>query len=377
MVRAVLNEPPHGLWVFKDQIRSLKREPEPGEEIVVAYKGKIVGTGFYNPNSKIRIRLFSYKEEKLDLGLLRSRIAGAFRYRLGLGLGLSCRLVFAESDLLPGLIIDRYQDIFVLQTLSLGMAKRLPDVVSVLKELFSPSLIYQKDNSPLRQLEGLKNEERILFGKVPEELIIEQDDLRFYVDVRDGQKTGFYLDQRLNRQEVARLSSGKRVLDLFTYTGSFALYARKGGARSVLGVDQSKPGIELAEKNLRLNWLKCDFLRAEVFNFLREHKESYDLIIIDPPSFTRTIRDRDKAIKGYERLFILAIEHLNPYGIIVLSSCSHYITIRDLIGVVSSGSDRKRRRFKIFKIGHQAPDHPILPGMEETEYLRCLFLQSF
>ncbi len=278
---------------------------------------------------------------------------------------------------MPGLIIDRYQDSFVLQTLSFGMANRIPIIVETLKELFNPTFIYQKDNSQLRRLEGLKNEERILFGTTPEDMVIEQDGLRFHIDIRNGQKTGFYLDQRENRRIVKEIAAGRKVLDLFTYTGAFALYAKAGGATFVLGVDQSRLGIGLAEKNSQLNDLPCRFQRAEVFQFLKEHTENYDLIIIDPPSFTRTRKDRDRAMRSYLKLFLLAVARLNPYGMIVLSSCSHYLTLRDLITTVSSGSHRLRRRFRIFRIGHQSPDHPVLPGMPETEYLRCLFLQSF
>ncbi|HIE06371.1 MAG TPA: class I SAM-dependent rRNA methyltransferase [bacterium (Candidatus Stahlbacteria)] len=376
MLKIRIKERPHGLWVFKDTVKRTDKNLEPGSEVLVQYKNRICGTGFANPASAIIIRLYSTRDERFTRQLLTARISDAFRFRRALGFTDSYRVVFGESDYLPGLIIDRYKSCFVLQTLSLGIAQRMPMVVDVLKRLFNPTLIYQKDNSPLRRLEGLKNEERVLWGKVPDELWIKQDGIKFLVDIRNGQKTGYYLDQRINRQQILKLSKDRSVLDLFTYNGSFALYAKKGGAKSVLGIDQSGLGIELAEKNGRANRLKCEFRKGEVFQFLKEHKENYDLIIIDPPSFTRKKADRENGLRGYLKLFMLACEHLNPYGIILLSSCSHYIFLRDLMNVVEQGSIKLRKIFRIFGIGHQAPDHPFLPGMSETEYLRCLFLQS-
>lgn len=376
MLKVVIEKKPHGLWIFKDMLKKLDKRLKSGDEVLVQYKNRIVGSGFLNLDSSIVVRLYSAKKEAFTRQLLTSKIGDAFRFRKGLGFDDSYRLIFGESDYLPGLIIDRYKNCFVLQTLSLGMAKKIPMITEVLKKIFNPILIYQKDNSPLRKLEGLKNEERILFGKVPAEMSIKQDGLKFFIDIRNGQKTGFYLDQRMNRTQVLELSKDRSILDLFTYNGSFALYAAKGGASQVLGVDQSRLGIDLAQRNANVNKLKCDFKRAEVFEFLQEHKETYDMINIDPPSFTRKKTDRDNALNGYLKLFILACERLNPYGIIVLSSCSHYITIRDLKGIVNEGSTKVRKQFRLFQIGMQAPDHPILPGMSETEYLKCLYLQS-
>jgi 23S rRNA (cytosine1962-C5)-methyltransferase len=370
-------------WVYPGAISTIEGSPADGEEIdLLSHERKFVARGLYNSQSKIRIRLYSWMpEEPLDRAFFRSKLESAIRLRhqvLGLsGANQACRLVFSEADGISGCTVDRYGPWLIVQFTSLALAQRREMFMELLVELLQPEGIYLRTERGIGKLEGLELQDGPLWGKTPDEpVIIEEHGMRFQVHLTEGQKTGFYLDQRDNRQAVARLAVGRRVLDAFCYTGGFALHAAKAGAVEVWGVDTSENAITLALSNALLNDLtNVHFESAEIYDFLNSRVEAHDkygLIVLDPPKFARNRNAVDEALRGYRRLHILALRLLEPDGILVSCCCSGLISQAMLAGLLAQVAVEERRDLQILEWRGQAPDHPVAATCLESNYLKCL-----
>ncbi len=370
------------IWVFKDEIVQINGHLLQGDIVKVYEGGKFIGRGFYNSKSNVRIRIFSSEDEDFDCPLIKKRIADAYHYRKKLlPEEEDFRLIYGESDNLTGVVIDKYQDHFALQTYSYGADLRKDKIIEALLALFPVKCIFEKNDFPARSLEGLERKEGVLYGK-PEEVIISENGAKFYVNIKEGQKTGYYFDQRITRRKVREMSEGKDVLDVFTYTGSFAINAALGGAKKVLGIDGSASAIELAKRNAVLNNVgdRCQFLIGNAFQVLRElyyQRKVFDLIVLDPPPFIKRLKEKESGWRGYRDINLQAMRLLKRNGILVTSTCSHYFFWQDFLECLVSAAEDAERDFKIIGRTTQGPDHPIILSMPESEYLRCFILQVY
>lgn len=371
------------LWIFSNELQQLPPLP-PGSLVrVLTATGESVGLGLYNPHSLICVRLLGIESELTTLGVdfFIERLDRALQLRQRLCQGESMyRLVHGEADLLPGLVVDRYGDYLALQTLSVGMDQRLSLIVEALRAVL-PEVrgIVEKNLSRLRELEQLPQQQRILYGHIPERFVLEEFGLRLEIRLLEGQKTGAYLDQRYHRVLTGRLATGLRVLDCFTYHGGFALHAAAQGAQAVLGIDSSGPALEVAQRNAELNGLRhVQFHEADVFTFLREQVASgaqWDMVILDPPAFAKSRRHVPSAKQGYRELNRLALLLLPPGGFLVTSSCSHHVFEAVFLELILTEAARLGRRLRLLYRGTQPPDHPILLSMPETQYLKFFIFQ--
>ena len=362
-------------WVFSNEIRETRGSPFMGEVVELFTAGGLtLGIGLYNPHSLIAFRLLSSAIEEIDAGFFRSRIARALDLRQTLYPGSAVyRLVHGEGDLLPGLIIDRFNEYCVVQTFSNGMDARLPLICDALESLLSPKGIIERNESPLRTLEELPQKKGILRGEAGS-TTINLNGLLFNVDVLEGQKTGFFLDQRENRGAIERYSKNARVLDCFCNDGGFSLFAAKGGAAAVTGLDSSEEAIRNATENAALNGLPAArFEQADVFTMLTSLAEkgaSYDLLILDPPSFTRSRKTVQTAKKGYKELHAGAFRLLRKGGTLATASCSHHIEPEVFLSIVDETARKAGRQVQLLEWRGAAPDHPSLPSVPETRYLK-------
>jgi 23S rRNA (cytosine1962-C5)-methyltransferase len=370
-------------WVYPGAIAKVEGDPADGAEVDLhSDGGNFVARGLYNSRSKIRVRLYSWSPDiSLDRAFFQGRLAAALHLRrhiLGLdGPGRACRLVFSESDGLAGLTVDRYDRWLVVQLTSLALAQRRDLLSELLVELIQPEGIYLRTERGIGQLEGLDLADGPLWGQVPTEPIaIEENGLQFLVHMAEGQKTGFYLDQRDNRQAVARLAGARRVLDAFCYTGGFGLHAARAGAVQVTGLDVSAPALALADANARLNGLtNVAFARGDVFTQLAARADAgevYDLVILDPPKFARAPGAIEDALRGYRRLQTLALRLLASNGILVTCCCSGLIDMPMLRELLAQLAVEHRRPIQILECRGQAPDHPVSAVCPESNYLKCL-----
>jgi len=363
------------LWIFSNEIKEIKGNPKIGDIVeIYQYDGEFFGVGFFNPHSLISVRLLSREKIEIDHNFFKERILSAYKYRKILYPNSETfRLVHGESDFLPGLVIDKYNDLLAVQTFSYGMDLRLNLICDVLEDLFKPTGIVERNESPLRELEGLENRKKILRGDV-KDTIFDDDGVKFKIDILSGQKTGFYLDQRENRKVMRRFVKGKKVLDCFTNEGGFALHCAYAGAENVVGVDVSDTAIEKAKVNADLNNLKnVQFEVADVFDKLREYLgkgEKFDVVILDPPSFTKSKRSVKSALSGYREINSTAMKILNPGGILATASCSHHISDEMFMNVIIESSIMARKKIRLIEWRGASPDHPILPSMPETKYLK-------
>jgi 23S rRNA (cytosine1962-C5)-methyltransferase len=370
-------------WVYAGAIAAVEGEPADGDVVdLFSHAGNFVARGLYNSRSKIRVRLYSWSADvPLDRACFRSRLEAALRLR-GPILHLDrpragYRLVFSEGDGLSGFTVDRYDRWLVVQFTALGLAQRRELFAELLAELVRPEGIYLRTERGIGQLEGLELHDSLLWGHVPAEpVVIEEDGLRFRVNLAEGQKTGFYLDQRDNRRVVAPLAAGRRMLDAFCYTGGFGLHAARAGAREVLGVDVSEPALTLARENAQLNGLEnLTFVRADVFahlDALAAAGERFGLVVLDPPKFARARHAVDEALRGYRRLQTLALRLLEPDGILVTCCCSGLITADMLEDLLAQLAGEERRDVQFLERRGQAPDHPVAASCLESSYLKCL-----
>jgi 23S rRNA (cytosine1962-C5)-methyltransferase len=368
-------------WVYAGAIDSVSGEPADGAIVdVVSHAGNFVARGLYNSKSKIRVRLYSWDENlPLDAEFFRARLVDAIRLRrdiLGVdGPGRACRLVFSEADGLSGLTVDRYDRWLVVQFTSLGLGLRRDMLGDLLHDLLQPEGIFLRTERGIGKLEGLELADGLLRGNA-EPVTIEENGLHYRVNLREGQKTGFYLDQRDNRRAVASYAAGRRVLDGFCYTGGFGLNAARAGAREVLGVDASESAVELARENARLNELNnLTFTRADVFSYLAqlvEAGERFGMVVLDPPKFARARHAVEEALRGYRRLQGLALRLLETEGILATCCCSGLITRDMLLDLLAQLAVEEGRRVQILEVRGQAPDHPVAATCLESSYLKCL-----
>jgi 23S rRNA (cytosine1962-C5)-methyltransferase len=361
-------------WIFSNEIRH-KDDIPPGDIVNIHRGSKFLGRGFYNPHSLIAIRRFTEVEEEFNQQFVNNMVDRAFAYRRKFTREKSFRLIHSESDGLPGLIVDKYEDNLVIQINCYGIDRRRNMIVESLARM-QPLFIYEKSDSHARRLEGLEPKQGLLYGTLVAPLIIRQDRIPFMVDIEGGQKTGFFFDLSEVRRKVKKMCGSRKVLDLFCYTGAFSLYAAHGGAYSVTGVDSSKTAIALAVKNSKLTNTKAvEFFCADAFDFLRHAKERYDVIIVDPPSFAKSKKSLTTARQGYKNINYLAMLHLERNGLLVTTSCSHHLGEQEFVEILHESARDTGRNFRIIDRATQSPDHPVLLSMPESRYLKCLFLQ--
>jgi 23S rRNA (cytosine1962-C5)-methyltransferase len=366
-------------WVFSSEVLKVFGNPADGDVISLKNgKDRLIGSAIYNSKSQIVARRFSRRRQDLDIDFFRRRIAQASEYRDRRNVDPKLRrVVWSESDGLPGVIIDRYSDHFVLQTLTRAMDIRKDSITAAMADVFGDVTIIERNDAPVRKAEGLELSRGVLRG-TPSPIAIEIEALKLELDLLHGQKTGFYLDQRHNYGIVAGYARGRRVLDCFANQGAFALVCARAGAADVTGVEESSENIAAAKRNAAHNELKTRWIEQDVFQFLRAAEKAgtqYDLIILDPPSFTRNRSGLPDALRGYRELHMRAFKLLSKDGLLATFSCSHHVsdttfseTITDAL-VDARRSARRLRRFE------QAPDHPVLPTIPETEYLRGFLLE--
>ena len=371
-------------WVFRSDIARVEGEFLPGDIVdIVSSKGRFLARGYYNPNSQIALRIMTYKEdEQVDRGLIFRRIHDAVEYRRTFADLKSCRLVFAESDRLPALVVDAFGDVLVLQCLALGMERFKKDVVDALVEEVHPKGIWERNDVPVRKLEGLEMSTGLLYGDVPDRVLMTENGVQFLVDVKEGQKTGFFLDQKENRAAIAPFVKNKSVLDCFTHTGSFALHAGKYGAKEVTGVDISEFACDFATENAKLNRLddRVHFISANAFDLLSEqsrHGKKYDVIILDPPAFTKTKSAVDSAMRGYKEINLRAMKMIEPGGYLITCSCSQHVLPEMFREMVLDAAKDAKVLLRLVEFRTQGKDHPILPYARETQYLKCGIYQVF
>ena len=363
------------LWIYSGDLLT---EPEgtPVLVRVVDGAGNDLGSAFYSPQSQIRLRLFTRSPEIPSPELLGARIRAAVGRR-GARTGSACRLVFGEGDLLPGIIVDRYADRLVLQTLSRGAEALKPLIGDILEETLHPAGILERNDVKARRLEGLEETSGVLRGEIPEEIEIAEDGIRFLVNLRRGQKTGFFLDQSDNRVAAKRYASG-RALDCFTHTGAFALHFA-ARCRSVEGVDVSEESAAMAARNSALNGFdNTEFRAGNVFDVLRELEragETFDTICLDPPAFAKNRKSLAGARSGYKEINLRALKLLRPEGVLVTSSCSYHMSEADFFDLIAEAARDCRRPLQLIEKRGQASDHPMLAGMPETYYLKCFILR--
>ncbi|RPI20247.1 MAG: class I SAM-dependent rRNA methyltransferase [Acidobacteria bacterium] len=369
------------LWVFSNEVARHPANSGPGDVVeVISHRGEVLGSALYHPHSLISARLLGRGVTTVDAAFFGERLARALRLRQSLFPNESCyRLVHGESDDLPGLIVDRFGPDLAVQTLSAGMDVRLPLIVESLRELLAPRSIVERNDTALRSYEELPERTGLLWGDAPPEVTIEENQVHYTINLLSGQKTGFFLDQKVNRRAAAQFAPGRNVLDCFCNAGGFGLNAARAGAASVLGVDVSGEMVEQATANAALNGFgQTSWVQADVFLFLEqaiERGENYDVVILDPPSFTRNRKTVPSAKKGYRRLNELACRVLRPEGILVTASCSFHIFEDVFYQIVSEAATRASRKLRLLEQRHQAPDHPVLPAMPETRYLKLGIFQ--
>ena len=371
------------LWVYRGELQDLPLPTEPGEIVdVLDASGRFVGRGYYNPVSQICVRLLSREAEPIDEAFLERRLTAAFSYRdRRCAERQAVRLVFGEADSLPGLVVDRYGEYMVVQILTMGIEARRELLLGLLVRLLQPRAIQERSEAGARKHEGLAPRVGSCYGEIPDEVVIEDGDLTCFVDLRGGQKTGYFLDQVENRQAAAAYADGRRVLDCFCHSGMFGIAAACHGAAAVTGVDIDAGVLALAQRNAALNGVSgiCRFHEANAFDFLHgsvtEHVR-YGMVILDPPAFTKSKLRVDQALRGYKEINLRALMLLEPGGILVTCSCSHHISPPLFQEVVLAAAADAGRRLRLIERRGQAADHPILLGVPETEYLKCLILED-
>src|ERR1043165_8754763 len=369
-------------WIFGNELGDHDGSAQPGEMVDVhSYNGSFVGRGYYNPASQIRVRLVTRdKDEVVDAGFFKRRIQQAWDYRRRIGYVENCRLIFGEADMLPALIIDKFGDYFVLQTLALGIDIWKDAIVAALQEIFSPKGIFERNDVPVRELEGLPQQKGFLSAPFDTNIIINENGLRFHVDLENGQKTGYFLDQQDNRRAIQHIVKGADVLGAFTYTGTFEIHAAHYGAKSVLGLDISDNAVAQANRNAKLNGVDgyCRFEAMNAFDVLKQWGKDgrkYDVVMLDPPAFTKSRENIQKAITGYKEINLRGMKLIRPGGFLVTSSCTNLITPELFLQVIAMAAKDAKRTIRQVCFQTQSPDHPIIWGIENTQYLKFLIVQ--
>lgn len=376
-----------GLWVYDNEISEVRGSCEDGDILSVEdFDGYFMGYGFINRASKIRIRMLSRRREnRITPAFLERRVRDCWEYRKGVTDTTSCRLIFGEADFLPGLVVDKFSDVLVVESLALGIDRLKSLLLESLKKVLAEDGvrirgIYERSDAKVRLQEGMERFKGFIGEPFDTKVEIVENGVRYQVDVKDGQKTGFFLDQKNNRAAIQRLCRGKRVLDCFTHTGSFALNAGMAGAEYVLGVDASELGIAQARENAKLNGLegRVTFACADVFELLPELEkkgEVYDVVILDPPAFTKSRRATKNAVKGYREINLRGMKLVRDGGFLATCSCSHFMEQELFAKTVREAARGAHKRLRQVEFHTQAPDHPILWAAEESYYLKFYVFQ--
>lgn len=368
-------------WIYNNEVDRIAGPVEPGDIVeVYFFDGQLAGRGYINPASQIIIRLLTRKREDITAGFFHQKIQEAWDYRKHLGYTENCRLVFGEADGLPALIIDKFNDYFVIQTLSLGIEIWKEAIVAALKAIFNPKGIYERNDVPVRELEGLTQQKGFLTAPFPTEIIISENDLQFYVNIETGQKTGYFLDQQDNRRAIQNIVKGADVLGAFTYTGTFEIHAAHYGAKSVLGIDISESAVEQANKNAVLNKLdhivKFEVMNAfDVLKNWGKQGRKYDVVMLDPPAFTKSRNNIDKAVTGYKEINLRGMQLLRNGGFLVSSSCTNLVSPELFLDTIEMAARDAKKRIRQVTYQSQSSDHPIIWGMENTHYLKFLIVE--
>jgi len=362
-------------WIFKSDLQEQPRAGAGDVVDVVSNKGKFIGRGFYNPHSQIAIRLITRVEEPVDGGFIASRIKAAAQYRKLFSDMGACRLVHAESDFLPGLVADRYDDVAVIQITSRGMETYKNVIADALMEISNVNRVYERNDAPIRKLEGLPLMTGALRGRVDAPVSILENEITLEINVVNGQKTGHFLDQRENRAAIRPLCAGVRVLDCFSHTGAFALNALAGGASGVTAVEISGDACGVIKRNASLNDAALEVVCANVFDYLRVSEDTWDLIILDPPAFTKNRASIPGATRGYKEINLSAMRRLRPGGFLITCSCSHHISQELFLSTIKEAALDAGKTLRLIEARTQGRDHPILLGDPQSQYLKCLILQ--
>ena len=374
-------------WVFQVALQGIVKGVEDGAWVDIQdHKGRFLGTGFYNSKSRIVLRVLSTESHQSDADFFQKRIAAAIGHRQEVYPGRSCfRVLNAESDWMSGLIVDKYEDVLVMQISSTGMEQRKDQIAGALRAALKPRAIIERGDGASRKLDGLPESRGVLFGEAPGKIAAHINELIFEVDPLGGHKTGAYLDQQLNYQAITRWAKGARVLDCFTFHGGFALHAAKAGAAHVTAIEQSSDAVQIATRNAAANSLskQCEFVTDNVFDWFKPatakaaQSESglYDLVILDPPSFTRSRTEVEDALRGYKEIHLRAMRLLRPGGVLATFCCSHHVSRELFMSVITDAAMDSHRALRLLENFSQSPDHPILPAIPETEYLKGFALQ--
>jgi 23S rRNA (cytosine1962-C5)-methyltransferase len=369
-------------WIFGNEIAETEETVKPGD-IVTVFNGdkKFIGKGFINPMSQIAIRLLTRNEQEvIDARFIRNKVESAWTYRKKIGYTENCRLVFGEADGLPGLIIDKFGEHFVVQTLALGMEVWKPAIVASLHEIFKTEKIYERNDAPVRELEGLTLQKGFLSAAFNTKIIIRENGLRFEIDLENGQKTGYFLDQQDNRHAIRHIVKDAEVLGAFCYTGSFEVHAGHYGARSVLGLDISENAVAQAKRNAELNGLegKVHFDALNAFDVLKKwsrESKKFDVVMLDPPAFTKSRENIGKAISGYKEINLRGMKLLRSGGFLVTSSCTNLVSPQVFLDTIRAAAKDAGKKLRQVAFQSQSPDHPIAWGLENTHYLKFLIIE--
>lgn len=376
-----------GLWIFDNEIASILGSFEDGDIVAVHdFDGYGLGKGFINRNSKIRVRMMTRnRHQEIDEAFLKMRVQEAWDYRKKVSDTGSCRVIFGEADFLPGLVVDKFSDVLVVQSLALGIDRLKDQIVELLKEVLAADGIkirgvYERSDAKVRRQEGMELYKGFIGEAFDTNVEIEENGVRYMVDVKDGQKTGFFLDQKYNRKAIQHLCKDAKVLDCFTHTGSFALNAGYGGAKEVTGVDASELAVEQATLNSKLNGMedRMKFICRDVFELLpelEEKGEKFDVVILDPPAFTKSRNSVKNAVKGYREINLRAMKLVRDGGFLATCSCSHFMTYELFTQTIHQAARNVHKRLRQVEYRTQAPDHPILWAAEESYYLKFYVFQ--
>lgn len=374
--KRALNHP----WIYANEVEKISEKDKNGSVCkVISHDGRLIGYGFINHLSKILVRILSRKDDDFGYDFFKNRIKESIDKRELLGFSSSARLVFAESDGLPGLIVDKYADCLSIQVMCLGMELCLDMVVKALVELLNPACIYERSDSPTRLKEGLPERTGVVYGVLPENVIIEENGLEIKVDIASGQKTGYFLDQKKNRKRFGEYARGLDVLDCFSNVGGFALNASKGGAKSVLALDISQLAVDSIQANASLNGLKIDTECVDVFERLRSLRNEgrrFDLICLDPPAFIKSTDTVKSGYKGYKDINICALKLLNKNGILFTCSCSHHLTLDLFMNMMRDSAIESGSDVSLLELFIQSPDHASSILEEEALYLKVAVLRK-
>lgn len=376
-----------GLWIFDNEIASILGSFEDGDIVAVHdFDGYGLGKGFINRNSKIRVRMMTRnRHQEIDEAFLKMRVQEAWDYRKKVSDTGSCRVIFGEADFLPGLVVDKFSDVLVVQSLALGIDRLKDQIVELLKEVLAADGIkirgvYERSDAKVRRQEGMELYKGFIGEAFDTNVEIEENGVRYMVDVKDGQKTGFFLDQKYNRKAIQHLCKDAKVFDCFTHTGSFALNAGYGGAKEVTGVDASELAVEQAILNSKLNGMedRVKFICRDVFELLpelEEKGEKFDVVILDPPAFTKSRNSVKNAVKGYREINLRAMKLVRDGGFLATCSCSHFMTYELFTQTIHQAARNVHKRLRQVEYRTQAPDHPILWAAEESYYLKFYVFQ--